>query len=585
MAKKNKNKKKKNKVKHSENQLRIFFIWALSIWVFILPLLVHFVPVGVPLQVQKLYSMQTAVDIFTFWKALWLWSGAVIFFACALIFRYIDKMTFKPRKFEIGLIVFAIIIILSFALSKYKNVAWVGYLDRYEGTLSWLAYCLLAYAVATFVNSKKHINIILNAVVFSAGVVGLIGAFQYLGKDFFKTAFGKRILLGSLYEAYAAGLSFEFPVGMTYSTLYNPNYVGSYVAFVLPLIVYLFKANKQIILRIAYAFIALTLFASLIGSRSDGGMIAVGFIIVFLILDYLLKVVPLFNENKIVTIGIALSVIVVAGVFVVSLPQVKAVFSSQTNNHIGIESANLENDTVNVKIVNGDIISLQSRSTDAVIKYNGEVVTPINSNLQEENYIVNSGEYQYLIQSTLDQAGLAKTIVISLNDKSSPNLMKLWHSSGRFYIGKTELKKSDFEVKSINVFSNEVALSFRGYIWNRLLAVIAKKPFLGYGADTFALVFPQLDPVGRIGTYDNNPLMIVDKSHNLFLQLLVNFGVLGLGAYFYVISHVLKSKNICFILSILGVLITGIVNDSIIAISGIMFVILAMSIVKEEPEH
>ena len=63
----------------------------------------------------------------------------------------------------------------------------------------------------------------------------------------------------------------------------------------------------------------------------------------------------------------------------------------------------------------------------------------------------------------------------------------------------------------------------RGYIWSRTLPIVLEKPLLGYGGDTFALYFPQNDLLGKANTY-NTFNMYVDKPHNMYLQMVVNFG-------------------------------------------------------------
>ncbi|MBX6396618.1 MAG: O-antigen ligase family protein, partial [Alicyclobacillaceae bacterium] len=54
----------------------------------------------------------------------------------------------------------------------------------------------------------------------------------------------------------------------------------------------------------------------------------------------------------------------------------------------------------------------------------------------------------------------------------------------------------------------------RVYIWQRTLEMIAEKPWLGHGLDTFMFYFPQDDPEKNANLSDFN--IIVDKPHNFY---------------------------------------------------------------------
>jgi hypothetical protein len=85
----------------------------------------------------------------------------------------------------------------------------------------------------------------------------------------------------------------------------------------------------------------------------------------------------------------------------------------------------------------------------------------------------------------------------------------------------------------------EYFASGRGYIWSRSLPVALGYPIVGAGPDAFSLVFPQNDVQGKM-RYMGNPYMVVDKPHNMYLQLAVNTGVLSLAAYLAIIVLFLK---------------------------------------------
>ncbi len=99
---------------------------------------------------------------------------------------------------------------ISFLLSEHKQLAWMGMIDRYEGTLTWLCYIGLTYITMTVVKTRRDINALVGSFVLSASIVSIIGAFQMFGMDFFKTDLGKLMMLGSRYEELFMQVNFNF---------------------------------------------------------------------------------------------------------------------------------------------------------------------------------------------------------------------------------------------------------------------------------------------------------------------------------------------------------------------------------------
>lgn len=130
--------------------------------------------------------------------------------------------------------------------------------------------------------------------------------------------------------------------------------------------------------------------------------------------------------------------------------------------------------------------------------------------------------------------------------------------------------------------------SGRGYIWKTTLPLIAKRPILGYGLDTLAYHFPQNDK-NMVSGMGGIPL--ITKPHSLYLDIAFGTGVLGLIIFLYMVfipmqkcfRRIVLNRNvsenkeliaISFIL--LAYLIQGIVNDSIIGISVVFYILLGI---------
>lgn len=554
-----------------EKYYSIVWVVIFTCWLAVLPLVFHIKIVDVPEQIQDLLITRdgTTLDFFSYWKTIWLISGAVFFFIVSLLLRYNHKLHFKPDRYTILLFLFFCSVLLSFAFSNYKNVSWFGYLDRYEGTMSWISYCMIAYAAHTFFNTKSSVIVLVKGIVVSAFGVSLIGALQYIRVDFFKTEIAKKILLGDYYNQMANFLEFSFPEGQSYSTLYNPNYLGSYVALTFPLCIFLYKYAKIKTWKYLAAITALLSILSLLGSGSQGGQIALlatlfaMFLYYFILNKIELFKVLTFNRKRILIVAITLLLIVVAvvGFKLNDVDHLKPMFSdiSVDNGIITITTKNKQkfsilNDGNNIRVIldDGNNINHEEREDLKVFK-----LTFINDNSFLSYYPPNGDVAIRYIDNNVEE---------KINFKYYPQL-------GYFSIGTREIIDNQPPHK-IALINNEKSFSARGYIWNRTLPLITRSPIIGYGADTFTVVFPQIDLLTKYNVFNDHSI-IVDKPHNMPLQLMINFGILGC-ILFYTILF-LNVRRIDYLnFSIIAYVVSSMVNDSITATTSVVFVLSAL---------
>ena len=111
--------------------------------------------------------------------------------------------------------------------------------------------------------------------------------------------------------------------------------------------------------------------------------------------------------------------------------------------------------------------------------------------------------------------------------------------------------------------------------------------------DTFAFEFPQYDLLGKYYAYDT-PNMVVDKPHNLYLQTWMNQGAIALLAFLAIAGvYIVDSLRLYFwkrkytpkqamgvacLLGVIGYLVAGIFNDSVVDVAPLFWVILATGI-------
>ena len=80
------------------------------------------------------------------------------------------------------------------------------------------------------------------------------------------------------------------------------------------------------------------------------------------------------------------------------------------------------------------------------------------------------------------------------------------------------------KVKSVDWFKED-AMSNRGHIWNMTIPLLGKHIFIGSGANTYAVEYPQDDYIGQECIYGANSFQI--KAHSWYLQQWVETGLLG----------------------------------------------------------
>ena len=148
-------------------------------------------------------------------------------------------------------------------------------------------------------------------------------------------------------------------------------------------------------------------------------------------------------------------------------------------------------------------------------------------------------------------------------------------------------------VESIGFEGKERLASGRGYIWSRTLPLLKDTLVLGHGPDTYAFYFPQNDYMGKLNfMYDAN--LIIDKPHNLYLQISVNTGLLSLVALLFLFGiYLIKSVSLLYrsrfdnfshtaslaiTASIIGYLISGLFTDSTVSVAPVFWVLLGLGI-------
>jgi O-antigen ligase len=135
--------------------------------------------------------------------------------------------------------------------------------------------------------------------------------------------------------------------------------------------------------------------------------------------------------------------------------------------------------------------------------------------------------------------------------------------------------------------------SSRGYIWSRSIPMLKETLIAGTGPDTFPMAFPQYDYVGKLNSFTSHRI-IIDKPHNMYLQIGINTGVLSLLSLLTVfVMYTIDSFRVYFKRDIntfmeyigvgafagtMGYLAAGMFNDQIISVAPLFYVMLGLGL-------
>ena len=129
----------------------------------------------------------------------------------------------------------------------------------------------------------------------------------------------------------------------------------------------------------------------------------------------------------------------------------------------------------------------------------------------------------------------------------------------------------------------------RVYIWNRVVPLLKNYIFKGSGPDTFALVFLQNDYVGQINAAQIMYEEVITKPHSFYVQTALQTGVLSLIClilfFIYCVRKMLKRSGKMWnvlVLCVIGYLIMGLVNNSMVVTAPVFWVLLGVGCAKTQ---
>ena len=586
----------------------IDFFYPIAFILSIVPLIVRMKVVDSEQAVVDLFGTAAKSDLFSQRKAFILMIFCIILIFISIIFF---KKIFKKKDKILNSILIASIIFLFFTFlstmfSSYKQTAIWGIHDRAEGFITITCYIiLLVYSIYTFKKTSdyKYVTIPILILVF---INSFLGLFQYIGQDLIKTNLGMSMVVPSQYQTPNAKMNLLYEAGKLYGTLYHYNYVGSFVAIVLPILFCLSLFEfEDIMYKICLGIGSLLSVWLLLGSTSRAGIIG---LIVATIFGIIIFWKLLYKKWKPLLICIISLLVIATGLNFAAkgaiFERIPALISDtlsvfkDTNDfdyrdHTPIRDIQY-NDKETQIVIQNETIKISYENSNYVFKNSKDQVINYAKN---NNTLTTSDEafknYSFMFGKIDNKSTRTDGLVLMVDNQ--PTFKFLLKPDNSIHLINANTKKDiDLEYPATFGFKGKEKLgSMRGYIWSRSIPMLKENLILGGGPDTFALRFPQNDLIAKYYAYDT-PNMIVDKPHNLFLQIALNEGVIALLAFLaimviYIVDSIklyaLKNDynrsqvlGTAICLGVIGYLFAGIFNDSVVSVAPIFWIVLGVGI-------
>lgn len=523
-------------------------------------------------------------DFFSYYKMV----AILICAALALIFLLYRLCTqslgIKKSFAYIPMIVYAVMVIISYICCDYKEFSWLGYNDRFEGTLPLLAYMVMLFFIINTVNGERNAKVILYSIGVSSAVLGLIGISQALDHDFFRTTLGQKLLLPnntvlmteeflsegvgktlsdaglireSSYTVYQlidlckeAGtsfLNFTFQNREIYQTVYNINYVSFYLTLLLPLFGMLFIRSvmrgqeeavwKKILLGILFALLVY----NLIGSASSGGWFGMGFAVLAALLVLNKRILHWWKPVAVllvITIAVGgitydrwIGELTHAVETTIGSHPATTVFADEAESAVPQTHHLQYFDTVG-----NDIIIGIDDNTLTVTTYpeRPDMIKIVDQNDQsikliptETNPVLAFDDERFAncyLQPAQDELG--NHYYLFTSDGQEMNWAFRLTEDGVYYLNSLGKLVDLDNIPHFGFENNPSWGTGRGYIFSRTFPMMKDTILIGHGADTYCLYFPHKDYVGKYNapSYREHLNIIVDKPHDLYLGAWIGTG-------------------------------------------------------------
>lgn len=542
----------------------------------------------------------TAYDLFLYYKHWVLVAIALIMIVILVYYgwthRYKDN--FRLCLCFIPLGIYALMALLSAVFSDYAYFSFHGITDQFESVFALLGYCILVFYAFQFIKTENDIRLLIRFLLISVLVLTALGITQFIGKDFFASEFGTRLVTGGKYGKGA--LSFNFGPRRVYLTLYNPNYVGVYAALVAPIFLVLLLFSKRLVSALWNLAALIGIMVCVMGAQSLAGIISIVAALIGIAIvmwRHLLK--RIYITMPVILIIIITMVIINFQTDNYMLNRLKGFLSIQKADAPDITSMTAGPEKVSITY-KGNEINFSFITDEANTVFFHIVTDSSGTNLP---YVLDETDGFYDIQDdrfagiSFSQAIFQDTVGIDVRIDGKEWVFSNQVGDGSYYLLNRFQKWDKLYQHKDNVLTGyETIASLRGYIWSRTLPLLKNYTVLGSGPDTFTMAFPQND---YLGFYNHGyESLFITKPHSLYLQIAVQTGLVSLLAFllfygFYFINSAklyLRGRfnsyyaqvGVAIWIGTFAYMIAGLTNDSSITTAPVFWCLMGIGLVANE---
>ena len=494
------------------------------------------------------------------------------------------KQNTKKLWMFIPLGIYIAMSIVSTCCSDYRTFGFAGCMDNYESIWVVAGYGVTAVYGWTAIDSAKnpewareHILTVLAVVL---GIVGLTGTLQTFGFDPLCTkAVSALVLHGRL-----AGMQITSIAEKAYATLYNPNYLGVMGVMTIPLLLAKALSAKTQLRKAVYAVPCVLMTVAFWGSGSKTGRVMLGVCLFVFLLIYTKKI-----WFKAVCLGAGLIGLAAVAVF---LAGISGKFEQKRNTVIQSICTNENN--VELKCHDKEIvmaIDIYGSSMPEIVTVCDSEGIPYQMECDKDDVLHFADNL--FPELTVTAVQYENYISIDLREEKQDGNIRHWYFTNQTQDGTYQYvtvfgKTERIDSSEVRIFSpmqgRESSISGRGYIWSRSIPLLADYLVLGSGQDSFTLIFPNQDYLGK-AAYDFENVLI-SRAHSLYLQIGIQSGGIALVAYIIFFAMLLvrlckKRDNplaAALFASILGYFLMGLTNDSSVTTTPIFFLLNALGL-------
>lgn len=502
----------------------------------------------------------------------------------------------KNRVIWICLGIYSIAIILSAVFSEYREDTLLGSPEEGEGVFVLLSYIILFLAGTNFFYSKKALKLLEKTLLIVICITVFLSCVEYFYRPLFEISLVQKLLAADEYQKYVQNFVNVGYRNFVSLTFYNPNYFGGFCLLLLPFAVRPIFEQKKISYKILYGLATAGMFFCVIAAKSTASFYLAlvemaGMVILVMLEDFREK-----SKQRIVS-GLIILLLCILGVLALSYILNKEKFLNVIHSVVFNQKSDVEEEKIRYTLtdirIEENALILCSGETEFVVKLESGNVSFFNQTGESLEFkaedVVTFSDEAYRAISVAFQ----NNIIIFELGYDAP--VCFYMEGDRFYgMGHTGEKVDTVSLQDMRErFGTKFYGKFtgRGYAWVETLPILPEVMLLGKGAGCFAYYFPQNDYVGLLNTH-GTCMVYINKPHNMYLQIAVNQGILGLVALLvlfwicfirfwntrrkYHAGEELRSiADSCFATHV-AFLIYGVFNDSIVTVNPFFWMLVGV---------